>query len=139
MGYLSNKNIKIFSEITFPMKLLVVMIEAQTAYKMSVFGVILAHILRHSYWIQTKITTNTDTFHAVPTWIIKKIRQLIQEINNTHWSYALRNKNPQIFEKMKYLQNQLNLLTESNKAIYYLLVTRKLTDPMTKSLIRINT
>ena len=78
MGYLSNNNIKIFSEITFPMKLLVVMIE------------------------------------------------------------AVRNKNAQIFEKMKYLQNQLNLLTESNKAIYYLLVTRKLTDAMTKSLIRIN-
>ena len=31
MSYLSNKNIKIFSEITFPMKLLVAMIEAQTA------------------------------------------------------------------------------------------------------------
>ena len=50
-----------------------------------------------------------------PPWINNKIKQLIQEMNNTYRSYILSNKNPQIFEKVKYLQNQLKLLTESNK------------------------
>ena len=47
--------------------------------------------------------------------INNKIKQLIQEINNTYRIYILSNKNLQIFEKMKYLQNQLKFLTESNK------------------------
>ena len=40
-------------------------------------------------------------------WINNKIKQLIQEINNKYRSYILSNKNPQIFKKAKYLQNQL--------------------------------
>ena len=32
---------------------------------MSVSGVILVRIFSHSYWIRTKMTPNTDTFHAV--------------------------------------------------------------------------
>ena len=32
---------------------------------MSLFGVVLVLIFRHSYWIPTRITPNTDTFHAV--------------------------------------------------------------------------
>ena len=50
-----------------------------------------------------------------PPWINNKIKQLIQEINNTYRIYILSSKNSQIFEKGKYLQNQLKLLTESNK------------------------
>ena len=34
-----------------------------------------------------------------PPWINSKIKQLIQEINNTCRIYILSNKNPQIFEK----------------------------------------
>ena len=40
-----------------------------------------------------------------PPWINKKIKQLIQEINNTYRIHISSNKNPQIFEKVKYLQN----------------------------------
>ena len=68
-----------------------------------------------------------------PPWINNKIKQLIQEINNTYRSSILSNKNPQIFEKVKYLQNQLKLLTESNKERYYLRVSKKLMDPMTSA------
>ena len=50
-----------------------------------------------------------------PPWINNKIKQLIQEINNTYRIYILSSRNSQIFEKGKYLQNQLKLLTESNK------------------------
>ena len=41
--------------------------------------------------------------HRDPPWINNKIKQLIQEINNTYRIYILSNKNPQIFEKVKYL------------------------------------
>ena len=68
-----------------------------------------------------------------PPWINSKIKQLIQEINNTYRIYILSNKNPQIFEKVNYLQNQLKLLTESNKERYYLRISKKLMDPMTSA------
>ena len=64
-----------------------------------------------------------------PLWINNKI----QEINNTHRIYIWSNKNRQIFEKVKYLQNQLKLFTESNKEIYYLCIFKKLIDPMTSA------
>ena len=68
-----------------------------------------------------------------PTWINSKIKQLIQEVNNTYRIYISSNKNPQIFEKVNYLQNQLKLLTESNKERYYLRISKKLMDPMTSA------
>ena len=49
-----------------------------------------------------------------PPWINNRFKQLIQEINNTYRSYILSDKYPQTFEKVKYPQNQLKLLTESN-------------------------
>ena len=68
-----------------------------------------------------------------PPWINNKIKQIIQDINNTYRIYILSNKNPQIFEKVNYLQNQLKLLTESNKERYYLRISKKLMDPMTSA------
>ena len=45
---------------------------------------------------------------------------------DTYRIYILSNKSPQIFEKVKYLQNQLKLLTESNKERYHLRISKKL-------------
>ena len=53
-----------------------------------------------------------------PPSINNKIKQLIQEISNTYRNCILSSKNPQIFEKVKYLQNQLKRLTEDNKKRY---------------------
>ena len=50
-----------------------------------------------------------------PHWFNKNIKQLIQEKNNTYKSYILSNKNPQIFERVKSLQNQLKCSIEGNK------------------------
>ena len=66
-------------------------------------------------------------------WFNKQIKQLIQVIYNTYRSYILSNKNPQIFEKEKYLQNQLKLSTETNKERYYLTIYKKLMNPMTSA------
>ena len=68
-----------------------------------------------------------------PPWINNKIKQLIQKINNAYRIYILINKNPQIFEKVKHLQNQLKLSTEGKKEIYYLRISKKLMDPMTSA------
>ena len=68
-----------------------------------------------------------------PLWISSRIKELIQEINNTFRIHILSYKNPQISEKVKYLQNQLKLLTESNKESYYLHISKKLMDPMTSA------
>ena len=68
-----------------------------------------------------------------PPWINSKIKQLIQEINNTYRIYILSNKNPQIFEKVNYLQNQVKPLTKSNKERYYLRISKKLIDAMTSA------
>ena len=40
-------------------------IEINTAWKVSVFGVFMVRIFRHSDWMWTRKTPNTDTFHAV--------------------------------------------------------------------------
>ena len=66
-------------------------------------------------------------------WINSKIKQLIQEIDNTCRIYILINKNSQIFDKVNYLQNQLKVLSESNKERYYLRISKKLMDPMTSA------
>ena len=39
-----------------------------TAWKMSVFGVILVRIFPYSDWIRTRITPNRSTFYAVCLW-----------------------------------------------------------------------
>ena len=40
----------------------------RTTWKVSIFGVILVRIFSHSDWIRTRITPNTDTFHALTVW-----------------------------------------------------------------------
>ena len=50
-----------------------------------------------------------------PPWSNKNINQLIQEKNNTYKSYILSDKNPQIFERVKSLQNQLKCSIEGSQ------------------------
>ena len=66
-----------------------------------------------------------------PTWFNKNIKQLIQEKNNAYKSYILSDKNPQIFERVKSLQNQLKCSIEGNKRIYDFRISKKLMDSAT--------
>ena len=68
-----------------------------------------------------------------PPWFNSNIKQLIQEKNNTYKSYILSDKNPQIFDRMKSLQNQFQCLIEGNKESYYLGISEKLMDPVTSA------
>ena len=88
--------------------------------------------IKNILWSYIPHKTITSDNRDLP-WINNKNKQLIQEINNTCRSYTLSNKNPQIFEKVKYLQNQLKLLAESKKQRYYLRASKKLMDPMTSA------
>ena len=66
-----------------------------------------------------------------PLWFNKNVKQLIQEKNNSHKSYTLSDKNPQILERVKSLQNHFKCFIESNKEDYYLRISKKLRDPVT--------
>ena len=68
-----------------------------------------------------------------PPWFNNNIKQLIQEKSNTYKSYILSDKNPQIFDRVKSLQNQLKCSTEGNKVMYYLRKSKKLRDPITSA------
>ena len=64
-----------------------------------------------------------------PPWFNKNIEQLIQGKNNTCKSYILSYKNPQIFERVKSLQNELKCsIVQGNKEKYYLCIFKKLMD-----------
>ena len=68
-----------------------------------------------------------------PPWFNYNIKQLIQEKNNTYKSYILSDKNPQIFNRVKSLQNLLKCLVEGNREKYYLRKSKKLVDPITSA------
>ena len=63
-----------------------------------------------------------------PPWFNKNIKQLIQEKNNTYKSYILSDKNRQVFERVKSLQNQLKCSIEGSKKNYCLRISKKLMD-----------
>ena len=65
-----------------------------------------------------------------PLWINNNIKQLIQEKNDTYRIYILNGKNPQIFQKVKYLQTQLKNSIEQSQKKYYLRISKKLMNPM---------
>ena len=61
-----------------------------------------------------------------PLWFNKNIKQLIQEKNSAYKSYILSDKNLQIFERVKSLQNQLKCSIKGSKKNYYLRISKKL-------------
>ena len=66
-----------------------------------------------------------------PPQINSNIMQLIQEKNNAYRIYVLSDKNPQIVQKVNYLQTQLKNLIEHSKERYSLRIPKKLKNAMT--------
>ena len=83
--------------------------------KLSIYSTKLSKMFSQITFLMKQLLVMIDTHLGLTT----KIKQLIEVVNNTYTIYILSNKNPQIFEKVNYLQNQLKLLTESNKERYY--------------------
>ena len=94
----------------------------------SIFNKTIKNILSNYIPHETIICDDND-----PPWFNKNIKQLIQEKNSTYKSYILSDKNPQIFEKMKSLQNQLKCSIEGSKKKYYLRISKKLMDSATSA------
>ena len=69
---------------------------------------IMANFIPH----ETMICVDSD-----PPWINNRIKQLIYERNSIYKVYRISN-DPQIFEKLTFLQNKLHLTTEESKDTY---------------------
>ena len=92
----------------------------------SLFNRIIKNILSNYIPHEAIICDDKD-----PPWFNKNIKQLIQGKNNACKSYILTNKNPQIFDRVKRLENQLKCSIEGKKEKYYLRISKKLMDPTT--------
>ena len=55
--------------------------------KMSIFGVILALIFPHSDLIRTRITLNTDTFHALGPLILVIIKPMLDMVRHGEYNF----------------------------------------------------
>ena len=68
-----------------------------------------------------------------PPWMNGEIKNLINEKNLAYKSYCRFNRDVLLFEKFKFLQNQLNVSIENSKQIYYSKLASKLANPATSS------
>ena len=66
-----------------------------------------------------------------PPWMNNKIKKLINEKNLAYKSYCRFNIDVFLFEKFKFLQNELNVSTENFKQTYYSKLSSKLANPVT--------
>ena len=79
----------------------------------SVFNTIFKHIMVNFIRHETIIFDDRD-----PPWINNRIKQLIYERNSLYKAYRISN-DPQIFEKLTFLQEKLHLTIEESKDTYY--------------------
>ena len=68
-----------------------------------------------------------------PPWMNNEIKKLINEKNLAYKSYCRFNRDVFLFEKFKFLQNQLNVSIENSKQTYYSKLASKLANPATSS------
>ena len=58
---------------------------------------------------------------------------LINEKNDTIQCYLHSNKDPKLFNKVEYLQNELKSLIEANKEKYYSRISKRMMNPLTST------
>ena len=68
-----------------------------------------------------------------PPWINNKVKELINEKNDTFQCYLHSNKDPKLFNKVEYLQNELKSLIEANKEKYYSRISKRMMNPLTST------
>ena len=68
-----------------------------------------------------------------PPWINNKVKELINEKNDTFQCYLHSNKDPKLFNKVEYLQNELKSLIEANKENYYSRISKRMMNPLTST------
>ena len=68
-----------------------------------------------------------------PPWINNRIKEIIYEKNDTFQCYLHGNKDPKLFNKVEYLQNELKSLIEANKEKYYSRISKRMINPLTST------
>ena len=86
----------------------------------SVFNTTIKNIMANFIPHETIICDDRD-----PPWINNRIKQLIYERNSLYKVYRISN-DPQIFEKLTFLQKKLHLAMEESKDTYYSDLSTKL-------------
>ena len=68
-----------------------------------------------------------------PPWINNRVKELINEKNDTFQCSLHSNKDPKLFSKVEYLQNELKSLIEANKEKYYSRISKRMMNPLTST------
>ena len=68
-----------------------------------------------------------------PPWINNRVKELINDKNDTFQCYRHNNKDPKLFNKVEYLQNELKSLIEANKEKYYSRISKRMMNPLTST------
>ena len=68
-----------------------------------------------------------------PPWINNRVKEIIYEKNDTFQCYLHGNKDPKLFNKVEYLQNELKSLIEANKEKYYSRISKRMINPLTST------
>ena len=66
-------------------------------------------------------------------WINNRIKELINEKNDTFQCYLHSSKGPELFNEVEYLQKELKFLIEANKEKYYSHISEKIMNPLTSA------
>ena len=68
-----------------------------------------------------------------PPWINNRVKELINEKNNTFQCYIQSNKDPKLFNLVEYFQNELQSLVEANTEKYYPRISKRTINPLTSA------
>ena len=68
-----------------------------------------------------------------PPWIHNRVKELINEKSDTFQCYLHSNKDPNLFNKVEYLQNELKSLIEANKEKYYSRISKRMINSLTST------
>ena len=83
-----------------------------------------------SNYIPHKIITCDD---QDPPWINNRVKELINKKNDTVQCFLYSNRDPKLFNKVEYLQNELKSLIEANKEKYYSRISKGMMNPLTST------
>ena len=68
-----------------------------------------------------------------PPWINNRVKELINEKNDTFQCYLHSNKDPKLFNKVKYIQNESKSLIEANKEKYHSSILKRMKNSLTST------
>ena len=68
-----------------------------------------------------------------PPWINNRVKELINEKNDTFQCYLHSNKDPKLFNKVKYIQNESKSLIEANKEKYHSSIPKRMKNSLTST------